>query len=145
MDNKSGTYALILESKSAFSTKVGKLGRVTGDAGFYIYVGSAFGPGGVEARIRHHKKSVARPRWHLDYIRRFMVLKEIWTTYDSVKREHQWANVLSSFSRAKIPFSGFGASDCSCVSHLIYFDKAPSFQEFVNEVYSTCFFPHNTL
>ena len=145
MDSRAGTYALIFEAKSSFSTNVGKLGRVTGDAGFYIYVGSAFGPGGIEARMRHHKKSVARPRWHLDYIRRFMALKEIWITYDSVKREHQWANMFSSFSIAKIPFPGFGASDCSCVAHLIYLNEVPPFQEFVNQVYSTCFFPHNTL
>jgi Uri superfamily endonuclease len=26
--------------------------------GFYVYVGSALGPGGVRARVAHHQKSV---------------------------------------------------------------------------------------
>jgi Uri superfamily endonuclease len=106
--------------------RVGKLGRLHLRPGFYVYVGSAFGPGGLKARIAHHMKISKTPHWHMDYLRPALTLKEIWFTYDSSRREHQWAGVLAGSRGATIPFSGFGASDCRCKSHLAFFDSRPS-------------------
>ena len=97
MQSRSGTYALILKSSSDAMVEVGKLGRLRLQNGFYVYVGSAFGPGGLNARIAHHVRISERPHWHMDYLRPALDLNEIWFTYDSRHREHQWAGVLAGF------------------------------------------------
>ena len=126
MQARPGTYALVLKSTSDQFIDVGKLGRFSVRPGFYMYVGSAFGPGGLKARIAHHMKISARPHWHIDYLRPSMDLNEIWFTYDSRHCEHQWAGVLESVSGGSIPIAGFGASDCRCKSHLYFFNCRPS-------------------
>ena len=126
MQARPGTYALVLKSTSDQWIDVGKLGRLSVRPGFYVYIGSAFGPGGLKARIGHHMKISTRPHWHIDYLRPSMVLKEIWFTYDSRHCEHQWAGVLARVSSGCIPIAGFGASDCRCKSHLYFFSSRPS-------------------
>ncbi|MEJ2726917.1 MAG: GIY-YIG nuclease family protein [Deltaproteobacteria bacterium] len=126
MKPQPGTYALVMRCSSHQYVAVGKRGRLRLRPGFYVYVGSAFGPGGLKARIAHHMKISKKPHWHMDYLRPALTLKEIWFTYDSSHREHQWAGVLAGSRGATIPFSGFGASDCRCKSHLTFFDSRPS-------------------
>ena len=46
-----GIYALVLHLEHREEITVGKLGTVTFPAGYYLYVGSALGPGGLEARL----------------------------------------------------------------------------------------------
>jgi Uri superfamily endonuclease len=121
-----GTYALVLESTDGQWVEIGKLGRFNVQPGFYVYVGSAFGPGGLKARIAHHTKIARHPHWHIDYLRPICHLKKIWYAYESKKHEHRWAGALSRFERATIPLAGFGASDCSCPSHLFWFNRMPS-------------------
>lgn len=118
---KPGTYALILLSRSQDVVQIGKLGLLQLKPGYYIYIGSAFGPGGVKARILHHKSISKRPRWHVDYLRAVTSVQEFWYTYDSLRREHQWAEVMARMRNALIPFDGFGSSDCGCKSHLIFY------------------------
>lgn len=136
MRNLPGTYALVFESASDETVEVGKLGSLRLQSGFYVYVGSAFGPGGLKARIAHHAKISERPHWHIDYLRPALDLTEIWFTHDSRHREHQWAGVLASWSGATIPISGFGASDCRCNSHLFFFDSPPSGTGFRRRVHA---------
>ncbi len=125
-----GTYALIFSAYRKSQLKIGKLGTLQLKPGFYIYVGSAFGPGGIKARIAHHCKKPARLHWHLDYLASLLKLTEIWYTYDPIHREHQWAKTIASTRGASVPLSGFGASDCRCKSHLFYFDTVPSGRSF---------------
>jgi hypothetical protein len=47
-----GTYALVLSLDSATTLRVGRRGAYRIEPGFYVYVGTAFGPGGVKARRR---------------------------------------------------------------------------------------------
>ena len=125
-----GTYALIFSAYQKSHLKIGKLGTLHLKPGFYIYVGSAFGPGGLKARIAHHRRKASRPHWHIDYLGSFLQLIEIWYTYDPTHREHQWAKTLSGTRGATIPIIGFGSSDCRCNSHLFYFDSRPAIKTF---------------
>ncbi len=125
MQAQPGTYALVLESTDEQWVEVGKLGRFRVRRGFYVYVGSAFGPGGIKARIAHHASISRRPHWHIDYLRPILYLKEVCYSYDSEKREHRWAGALRLFKDASIPMHGFGASDCRCPSHLFRFSHKP--------------------
>ncbi len=136
MESKSGTYALVLVAETEFTIRVGRFGLLSGKPGYYIYVGSAFGPGGVKARVKHHKKVSSRPHWHIDYMRQILPLTELWYTYDNQKREHEWAHLISKTSNALLPFPRFGASDCSCPAHLIYLSSKPSYQRFRERMYS---------
>ncbi len=134
---KHGTYALVMACASGQRIEVGKLGPLHLQSGFYVYVGSAFGPGGLKARIAHHAKISERPHWHIDYLRPALDLTEVWFTYDSRHREHQWAGVLANFRHTTAPISGFGTSDCRCNSHLFFFDSPPPGIGFRRRVHAT--------
>ncbi len=126
LTNRSGTYALILLAENVTELTVGKLGEFQFEAGYYVYVGSAFGPGGLRARLTHHSRISNNPHWHLDYLKPATQIETIWYTTDLQPREHQWAATLSSYRNAAIPSRGFGATDCSCETHLIFFTTHPS-------------------
>ena len=125
-----GTYALILRATDGRRLQVGCLGVLHVHPGYYVYVGSAFGPGGVRARIAHHQRVASRPHWHIDYLRPCTHLEYVWYTYDRQRREHQWAQGFAGLPGAAVPLVGFGASDCACVTHLFCFTERPIFQAF---------------
>ena len=129
LTNRPGTYALILQAFKPATQTVGKLGTMKVIPGFYIYIGSAFGPGGLRARISHHLKIAAKPHWHVDYLRRRVELVGIWATCE-LQCEHDWAHKVMQFPQVAIPLPGFGASDCRCTAHLFYFSEKPAFAYF---------------
>jgi Uri superfamily endonuclease len=129
-----GTYALILFCSKAELIQIGKLGPLELWRGFYVYVGSALGPGGVRARVAHHQKVSQRPHWHIDYLRPNTRLDRVWFSHDPVRREHQWACLIQSLRGASVPIVGFGSSDCRCATHLFFFKRRPSFREFADSV-----------
>ena len=130
MDNQPGSYALILFADKPFDISVGKLGRFRGNRGHYIYCGSAFGPGGVAARVRHHRTITRRPHWHIDYLRQVTDLIDIWYCHDPLNREHDWTRLFAAHDGALLPSPGFGASDCRCTSHLVALDNIPLLPDF---------------
>jgi Uri superfamily endonuclease len=136
MNSLPGTYALIFLSSRERQLKIGKLGTLQLKPGFYIYVGSAFGPGGLKARIAHHCKKARRPHWHIDYLGSFLHLIEIWYTYDPVQREHQWAQTLSATRGTSVPLAGFGSSDCRCKTHLFFRNSRPAIRTFRRKIYA---------
>ncbi|NIP37734.1 MAG: GIY-YIG nuclease family protein, partial [Candidatus Dadabacteria bacterium] len=71
MNSESGTYTLIYRNRSKTRVQVGRLGKIYIQPGYYIYVGSAFGPGGVRARVSRHFRKTKRSHWHIDYLREF--------------------------------------------------------------------------
>jgi len=121
-----GTYALVLFAPREACVQVGKLGELRVRRGTFVYVGSAFGPGGVAARVRHHVCSRAAPRWHLDWLRDHLRPREVWLTHDGAHREHEWARIFQDLPGASAPLAGFGASDCRCPAHLFRFASPPS-------------------
>jgi Uri superfamily endonuclease len=120
-----GTYALILSSATDIVIPVGRLGDLQLKPGFYVYVGSALGPGGVSARLAYHMRPVRRPHWHLDYLKAHTNILEVWFTYGRRPREHVWARYFAGIRGATVPMVGFGSSDCDCESHLFFFRRRP--------------------
>jgi len=125
-----GTYILILYLNNARKIQVGKLGKFNLKKGYYGYVGSAFGPGGLTARLKHHLKTTDNPHWHIDYLRKEAELREIWVSECESRLEHLWSDMLRDMEGVFIPVPGFGSSDCRCEAHLAYFNKKPRFEEF---------------
>lgn len=125
-----GTYILVLLLPRDANLRIGKLGRFDFAAGYYTYVGSAMGPGGLSARLRHHLRSSSKPHWHIDYLRRAAKVEEIWYREEKMILEHRWAGILSQLSNVTEPVKSFGASDCHCSSHLFYSESLTSLQLF---------------
>ncbi|MGR9071827.1 MAG: GIY-YIG nuclease family protein [Gammaproteobacteria bacterium] len=125
-----GTYALLLYCAAERRLAVGRLGKTVIRPGYYLYVGSAFGPGGIAARTGRHLKTGKPLRWHIDYLREIARPVELWLTPDPVKREHQWARMLAETFGLSASIAGFGASDCRCPAHLFYSRAKPDFERF---------------
>ena len=126
MTPRHGTYALVFKAERTKRIIIGKLGTLNLQPGCYIYVGSAFGPGGLKVRIGHHRKKSNRHHWHVDYLSEYLPPVEVWYTHDAAHQEHRWSEVLKQYRGASVPLPGFGSSDCNCISHLHYFSARPS-------------------
>jgi Uri superfamily endonuclease len=126
-----GTYALLLRIASTEIALIGRRYRLPLVPGWAIYAGSAFGPGGVAARLAHHRRPVTRPHWHIDYLRRCASLESVWCSHDAVRRECLWAEVLARDLGGVLPPFRFGASDCRCPAHLYLFEARPPLAAFV--------------
>jgi len=127
-----GTYILIASLSQMRRLQVGSLGRFDIIPGFYAYVGSAFGAGGLRARIGHHLASVAEPHWHIDCLLQVAHPLEVWFATAGRKLEHHWAEFLEAAPGFRVPIPRFGSSDYhrSRLSHLFYSRRRPSFQWF---------------
>ncbi len=136
--SRTGTYALILHAPAAARIEIGRLGVMEVRPGFYVYVGSAFGPGGIEARIAHHRRTLRRRHWHIDYLRTAAEVREAWISRDPIRREHAWAEVFRRAPGAAIPVPHFGASDCACRAHLVFFPRRPSSSIFRRRLHAAC-------
>jgi Uri superfamily endonuclease len=121
-----GTYILVCQSRQAGFVVAGGLGRLSISEGYFLYVGSALGPGGLRARLAHHMRPALKPHWHIDYLRTVAPLRQIWFCYGQERREHDWASALHELPGASVPFPGFGSSDCGCESHLFFFEECPT-------------------
>lgn len=131
-----GTYVLIAFAPQTRRLEIGRLGTYDLIPGFYAYVGSAFGSGGLHARIHHHLESAAQPHWHIDYLLRFAEPVEVWYALSDRKLEQDLAQVFEQSSSFRMPIPRFGSSDYrrSRTSHLFYSRRRPSFHRFQQEV-----------
>jgi Uri superfamily endonuclease len=129
-----GTYALVLHLEHREEIAVGKLGTFIFPAGYYLYVGSALGPGGLEARLARHRRRDKKLRWHVDYLLEHAQLVEVWSVASTDRRECLWAQAARKLPGSEIPVPGFGSSDCRCPSHLIYLAEKPTYEEFATQI-----------
>jgi Uri superfamily endonuclease len=106
------------------------LGTFPFAAGWYAYVGSAFGTGGLRGRLKHHLAQGKRLHWHIDYLAQSASIEEIWYLASETPYEHTWASILAGLPHTTIPVNRFGASDCKCPAHLFYFPARPQFDPF---------------
>ena len=119
MDVTGGTYTLVIELNRATSIEVGALGEHRFPAGWYAYTGSAFGTGGF-ARVDRHYELAAGERstrhWHVDYL----LGDEVASIRGDVRTPDADIECSVAMDLPSSPINGFGASDCSCSSHLAH-------------------------
>ncbi|MBN2389345.1 MAG: DUF123 domain-containing protein [Anaerolineae bacterium] len=91
----------------------------------YCYVGSAWGSGGLAARVWRHLRGGAVRHWHIDYVRALATPVAVWLApYDHC--ECAWAAYLLESQGARVIVPRCGASDCRCAAHLLYCgDRSP--------------------
>lgn len=116
-----GTYVLWLYIDEPRIIAVGRLGVENFAAGTYAYVGSAFGPGGLRARLRRHVGGSDTLHWHIDYVRAIAEVRAVWYCATGERLECRWSQTLAALVGTDVPMRGFGASDCDagCDAHLI--------------------------
>ena len=119
--NSPGTYALVVRVMETATISIGKLGTQQFPPGYYVYLGSALGPGGLRARVGRylHQNESSKLHWHIDYLLRRSALIEIWWTVGDNRQECSWSEILSKVGMV-YPL-GFGSSDCNCDGHLVAF------------------------
>lgn len=116
-----GTYALLFHLDTEKEIRVGRKGVFHLAPGYYVYVGSARGPGGLAARLRRHFSREKRPYWHVDYLTLCVTpVGAIWST-QATAMECAWVAQLLRTPGATVPVRGFGNGDCNngCPAHLI--------------------------
>jgi Uri superfamily endonuclease len=112
-----GTYVLMVRVDQPLTLAVGRIGTFELHGGYYAYVGSAHGPGGLRARIGRHLCAGKPLHWHIDYLTALAPVVAIWLRESAERLECRWAQALAA--RGTIPVPRFGSSDCSCPAHLI--------------------------
>jgi Uri superfamily endonuclease len=134
-----GTYVLALWLGTPQRISIGRLGEIEFPAGWYLYAGSAQGPGGLAARLARHQRlitrsgspqdgaraAVKRAHWHIDYLREQAIWGGAWGRFSPERLECTWAAKLRSLPGAKMAAAGFGASDCRCPAHLVRVPALP--------------------
>jgi Uri superfamily endonuclease len=115
---RAGTYVLLLHLKKPARLRIGALGRFDFPAGWYLYVGSARGPGGLAARVGRHLRSSPKRYWHIDYLRRVASVEDVWWREGVERRECAWARAIGAWEGVEVVAPRFGASDCGCEAHL---------------------------
>lgn len=116
-----GAYLLIIKSSKKQRIKIGSLGTLLFDKGFYIYVGSAMNS--LEARIARHARKNKKLFWHIDYLLSHAKIVRIFIKPSNKKQECNIAKIIAK-NFSSIP--RFGCSDCKCNSHLFFSKTNPS-------------------
>ena len=120
---RKGCYILFIRFKKEILIKIGALGTHQILKGVYAYVGSAKGPGGLEARVGRHFKKNKRVKWHIDYltVRPECFLEGVVMIESETLKERELVELLENIGGTHT-IKGFGNSDDkSTVSHLLYF------------------------
>lgn len=112
-----GAYLLILDlGRPRFLDWRG--GRQRLSAGRYLYAGSAYGPGGIGARVARHLRRNKESHWHID--RLTALIRQPRAIAFPGGSECDLVRRLSDTGRVTVPVPGFGSSDCGvCPSHLL--------------------------
>jgi Uri superfamily endonuclease len=119
-----GAYLLILFNPKRQKLKVGKLGKIDFDKGYYFYVGS--GMKNLEQRVLRHQRKDKKIKWHIDYLTRKFKFIDSKLFPSSKRLECQIAKTLGNNLTM---IKGFGCSDCRCQSHLFYSPKIVPFNK----------------
>jgi len=114
-----GTYALIMKLDREVRLAVGRLGNLHLLPGWYLYLGSARGAGGVQARVGRHVRREKAQHWHIDALTGIAHVEKVWYTVSRERLECVWAREMRQLPGAVIPVAGFGSSDCTCEAHLV--------------------------
>lgn len=119
--------------------KVGSLGSLKFEKGWYTYTGSALGSGGLMGRIQRYMEKDKKCFWHIDYLlnNKYSSIKAIICAASNTRYECKIVRKIASMT-AK-PIKGFGVSDCKegCRSHLYYMrDNLNEIAKSIVNVYS---------
>ncbi|MCW2306976.1 GIY-YIG nuclease family protein [Rhodobium gokarnense] len=112
-----GAYVLVLGLAEPAALPA-RFGEAMLPPGWYLYCGSARGPGGIAARLGRHLRREKKNRWHIDALTIAAGTIEAAAVPDG--DECALVSKLSAFRNIDVPVPGFGSTDCRrCASHLL--------------------------
>jgi len=123
-----GVYVLIIQVNEDATVNVGALGKLTFKKGLYAYVGSA--QNNLEKRVNRHLGKEKLRFWHVDYLLNNDAVKVLAVFHKQADKTEECAIARTIGERGE-PVDGFGASDCSCKSHLYRIEDYWFLQEFM--------------
>jgi len=137
-----GVYTLIISLSKEACLQIGKLGTQRFPRGYYTYTGSGLGTGAssLSRRVSRHLRKDKPKLWHIDFLLAYenATVTAVIAAQTNKKLECEVNRYIKREGGAKIPVTGFGASDCkeNCGSHLLYFgegDVKPKIAELYSE------------
>ncbi len=112
--------------KETHTVKVGALGNVKLEKGTIAYVGSAWGPGGLGARICRHLSKEKKLKWHIDYILSSDKVEITHVIYLPNAPKHLEEKLATELAKkGNIPAKKLGATDTKAPTHLIHLQQPP--------------------
>lgn len=135
-----GAYSLIIKLESTVNIQVKSLGKVTFEAGTWVYIGSAMGEGStsLENRIKRHFQSEKTNFWHIDHLLDMDVklLKAFWAQ-SPIHTECDIAQEIESRDEFQVGPRHFGSSDCrrGCSAHIFRFMNNGAIDDAIEDVF----------
>ncbi len=118
LSTEPGAYLLVIDLDAPLALPIPKGAAATLAPGRYGYCGSAYGPGGIRARVARHLRRAKSIRWHID---RLTAAGRV-VAVEAAPGGHECALMddLRALPGVSIPVPGFGSSDCRrCPAHLV--------------------------
>ncbi|MES0883881.1 GIY-YIG nuclease family protein [Roseibium sp. SCP14] len=113
-----GAYALALCLGGPVDLEINRTCRGRLMPGWYFYLGSARGSGGLAARLKRHFREKKKLHWHVDRLTVQTIAMAALAVPDG--NECELADGLLATPWFKIALAGFGSTDCRrCDSHLL--------------------------
>jgi Uri superfamily endonuclease len=113
-----GAYVLVIEVAAELRLRLGKGRHWRLPPGRYAYCGSAYGPGGIGARVRRHLRRRKPRRWHVDRLTAAGRIVDLHLSPGG--SECALLAGLLTQAGVSVPIPGFGSSDCRhCPAHLV--------------------------
>ena len=131
-----GAYLLAIDLGQKLVLDIAALSPPPLAPGRYIYCGSAYGPGGMRARVAHHLRKDKTMRWHVDRLTSAGRVEQVAAV--SGGSECALMTCLRALPGVSVPVAGFGSSDCrSCPAHLAAVPVNFDIEEFISGFRST--------
>lgn len=126
-----GIYVLLIKVNKELRIKIGALGTMNFNKGYYAYVGSS--QNNLMKRLQRHYSSNKRMHWHIDYLLKNenAVIKGFHCREACKEWECMTARELN---KKGVGMPGFGCSDCKCKSHLIKVKSEKLIKEVCEEI-----------
>jgi len=113
-----GAYVLLIDLAHPLALDIATLPGAVLPAGRYAYCGSAYGPGGLNARIHRHLGRGKALRWHVDRLTE--AGRAVAVHAEPGGAECALFARVAENPGASVPIAGFGSSDCRrCPAHLV--------------------------
>lgn len=128
-----GTYILTIKVLHDTILIIGSLGEIFFPSGLYFYIGSAMAKTGASTllnRVKRHvlKATNKKVHWHIDYLLNSEYAKVVRIFLIPSKERYECIIAQEMVKKADKYIPNFGASDCSCRSHLFHFNRLKNFE-----------------
>lgn len=117
-----GAYVLLIRLEARLPLDIPAFRGKSLMPGLYAYCGSAYGPGGVRARLSRHLRACKPLRWHVDRLTAAGRVEQAGIRIGGRECDlvGEW---LARGGLAVLP--GFGSSDCrTCAAHLLHMPES---------------------